>query len=301
MKPSAGATEFEFLPRVANVPPWALKPKDPPFVDPLAKTFKYVDDQIKVDKVNMRKAELLINNGVLFKDIIPKRSQALLRHISANAEIEGMMINPKKTSLMCVSAANSFEPRVTVEIEENVINGSDSLKVLGLTIDSNCSFRSHIEHLRNKMRKRTWALLKLKKAGLATNDLIQCYKSLIRPSVEYMVPVWHPMITSEQAASLENQQSQALKSIFDVGLSARRMCETVGIELLSKRRDGMCLRFAKNCLTNKRCQDWFTESHPPLTQGEAALHMQKWYNISFARTDGHRNSPKNYLRRLLNN
>ena len=62
-----------------------------------------------------------------------------------------MKINAAKTSLMCVSAATSFEARVRVELEDQVITGSNSLKILGVTLDKDCAFRTHVDNIRNKL------------------------------------------------------------------------------------------------------------------------------------------------------
>ena len=61
--------DFEFLPKAVNVPPWALKAKDPRFVNVDIGTFKYVDDEINLDKINTRSATLLSKDGTLVRDI----------------------------------------------------------------------------------------------------------------------------------------------------------------------------------------------------------------------------------------
>lgn len=219
--------------------------------------------------------------------------------MSNNASAQGRRINPSKTALMCVSAATSYKPIVHVKVGDVMIKGATSLKVLGLTLDSNFTFKSHVENLRNKMRRKTWALLKMKKAGLCQRDLIQSYKTLIRPVVEYVVPVWHPLITAEQASELERQQTQALRNIFGPGMSAKRMRETADIDSQSSRREKMCLKFANKCLNNKRCVGWFTE-RPPSMYARRLNTKYPRFHVPLARTDRYRNSPKNYLRGLLN-
>ena len=85
-------------------------------------------------------------------------TQPLLNYIKERAEDQGMRINTKKTGLMLVSAATSFEPRVRLEIGGETICGADSLKVLGVTIDRDATFKSHVSALAAKLRSKTWAL-----------------------------------------------------------------------------------------------------------------------------------------------
>ena len=71
------AQNFTLLPRVANVPHWVKKPKDPEFQPSKLNTYKFVDDQVNTNKVNMRKAKLLVVEDTFFKEIVDLRSQRL--------------------------------------------------------------------------------------------------------------------------------------------------------------------------------------------------------------------------------
>ena len=143
-----------------------------------------------------------------------------------------MLINEAKTGLMCVPAATSFRPKVTIDLAGTAIAGSPSMKVLGLTLDSNFSFNSHVRSLCSRMRSHTWTLLRLKRAGLTEEGLINTYKTLIRPLVEYVSPVWHPIINASQSVAIERQQTQALMNIYGPNMSARKMRNKVDLKTL---------------------------------------------------------------------
>ena len=136
---------------------------------------KFVDDQVNMETVNMRKAKLLVEEGAFFKDVVPVGTERLLEHITTNAEGKGMKINEKKTSLMLVSAATSFDSRARITLRDETVRGSKSMKILGVCLDSDFSFRSHIKTLRSRLRAKTWALLKLRKAGLSVDKLVRTY------------------------------------------------------------------------------------------------------------------------------
>ena len=137
------------------------------------------------------------------------------------------------------------------------------------------------------------------KKGLPTEKLAKVYKCLIRPSVEYLAPVWGPMITAEQAALLEGQQVQALKNIFGPKISANKIRLEAEVDLLSTRRRQISKSFAEKCLKNKRCRDWFTERPIPRYARRESTNYPRFKETN-TRTDRHRNSPLNYLTRLLN-
>ena len=135
LSPIAGRQEeFRILPRVANVPPWIPKPKDPKVRDIGLRSYKFVDDSVNTSPVNMRSAQLLEDETGPFKRVVDKRTESLLSHVTCNAVSKGMKINAKKTNLMCVSAATSFRPFVQVELEGQTISCQDKMKILALPL-----------------------------------------------------------------------------------------------------------------------------------------------------------------------
>ena len=129
--------------------------------------------------------------------------------------------------------------------------------------------------------------------------MVKVYKNLIRPTAEYAVPVWHLLITAEQSAVLEQQQSLALRNIYGPNISGKKMRDRSGLETLRERREKSCLNFAKKNLTNPRCATWFEERSRPLYARRKETYYPK-YKENLARTDRYRNNPKNFLVRLLN-
>ena len=299
VQPATRPQEINILPRVANVPPWLLKAKDPKVKHSPIKSYKFVDDGINTATVNMRQARLLVEEGNFFKEIVDKRTEGLLTHVAANAERKGMKINAKKTSLMVVSASTSFDSRVRISVQDQTITGSESMKILGVTLDRDCSFKNHVELLRGKLRRRTWALSRLRRRGLPEDKLVRAYSALIRPVVEYASPAWSSMLTAEQSERLERQQTQALKNIYGAGLSAQKMRLKADIPTLKTRRDKAGLSFIKRCINNERCTAWFSERNAHLHSRRRNVCYPRYYERT-ARTDRFRNSPKNYLIRQLN-
>ena len=143
-----------------------------------------------------------------FKNFIDPNTQGLLEHIACKANERGMKINAKKTTLMCASASISFTTVVRLALDGQTVTGQDHLKLLGVTLDEDMSFRTHVKTLEARLRSRTWALAKLRKRGLDKDRLVRAYTALIRPLSEYACPAWHSLLTSEQAAFLEQQQTQ---------------------------------------------------------------------------------------------
>ena len=91
--------DFNILPRVANVPPWIRRPKDPTFRPRQIETKKFVDDGVNMSKINLRSASLLVEQGRYFKAVTDPNTEDLLNFIAANAQEKGMIINKKRRDL----------------------------------------------------------------------------------------------------------------------------------------------------------------------------------------------------------
>ena len=77
------------------------------------------------------------------------------------------------------------------------------------------------------------------------------------------------------------------------------MRSKVNLELLSTRREKAAKKFALKNLNNPRCTNWFTRREQPSYARRINVNYPN-YKEETARTDCHRNTPKNYLVRKLN-
>ena len=110
------------------------------------------------------------------------------------------------------------------------------MKILGYTFDKEAGPSIRVQNVIKKLRSRTWALLKLKRAGFTTDELLRTYTVYMRSLAEYVSVLWHSMLTAEQSAMIEREPTQALRHIYGHGPSAESMRKMSGVELLSKRR-----------------------------------------------------------------
>lgn len=94
----------------------------------------------------------------------PVKAEAILHHITREASGRGMKVNGEKTCLVCVTGATSFQAEAQIkDAEGNIIKSSNSAKFLGVTLDSDCSFRTHVDNVQKRIRARSWALNTLRR------------------------------------------------------------------------------------------------------------------------------------------
>lgn len=90
-----------------------------------------------------------------------------------------------------------------------VINGkeisvSNSVKILGVTISSECF---------KKANKRLSFIVLLKRANVPLSDIVNFYCTMIRPVLEYCAPVFHHALPQYLSDDIEGVQKRALSII----------------------------------------------------------------------------------------
>jgi hypothetical protein len=104
----------------------------------------------------------------------------------------------------------------------------------------------------------------LERYAVSPTDLLQFYKCVIHPVIEYAYPVWQTSLTSDQSDRLESVQRRALKIIYD-STNYELTCALHNVEPISVRLDSLARTFfihvsrPYNCLNRllpaKRSED----------------------------------------------
>ena len=126
--------------------------------------------------------------------------------------------------MICTSGA--FNNKLFLYDSEEVRIGcveSGEIKALGMCFGSGLD-RFGMSH------QLTVDAANLRTNGFSSAELIQVYKAMIRPVVEYGWVVY-------QDKRLNQLQNHALKGIFGLGISTRKMRDLAGIETLRQRRE----------------------------------------------------------------
>lgn len=174
-----------------------------------------MDDNLQIEKVHMKEHESFTEGSIIFKNPRALESEKLFNHISERALQKGLKVNASKTNLLVVSASRSYEARAHFYDKEGTrIDSSKTLKALGFTFNSKGDVSTQIANLCTQFRQKVWALRHLRKAGFTEPELIEVYKTYIRPTIEYSAPIYESMLTQEQVTQVERLQYFALRNIF---------------------------------------------------------------------------------------
>ena len=80
-------------------------------------------------------------------------------------------------------------------MEGSQIETQEEIKLLGLTVRNDLSWKSNTNQMVKKAYKRLWIIKRLKNRGANMDDLKEIYTKQVRIILEYGVPVWNNGLT----------------------------------------------------------------------------------------------------------
>ena len=114
-----------------------------------------------------------------------------LLRIKSWCERWGMRLNPSKSRSLIISRSRTLLPQHPVlNIGNDSITDSSTLKLLGVTLDSKLTFETHVRSVATRVSQKVGLLRKCRRI-YGDDDIIRnCFYSFILPHFEYCSPVW---------------------------------------------------------------------------------------------------------------
>ena len=125
-----------------------------------------------------------------------------------------MRLNETKTKEMLIPFKNNAIETQPVLVNNKALERVTHFKILGVWLSDTLSWSHHVHHTTSRASPRLYYIRQLKRSGLTREDLLVYYKTMIRPILEYVCPVWHAGLTSGESDLLEQTQKRALKIIY---------------------------------------------------------------------------------------
>ena len=124
-----------------------------------------------LSKVNFENSYGFTVNGQKFRFKHAVQAQNILRHIAKNAESIGMVINGKKTAMLCTLGALEYKAEVFLYDER--IGCVPSIKALGVRFSDRLDMELQVQHIVKAFRTTLWTLRNLKTNGFSTEELVK--------------------------------------------------------------------------------------------------------------------------------
>ena len=131
----------------------------------------------------------------------PGQTQLAMDRVSSLPKTGHMMVNPRKGSTMLVTSSRS--PRaaeVGLTVNNTIIPKVETLKRVGVTIQSDLKWNYHAESIISKASSQKYLALKLKREEVGQQHLVKAYCTFIRLVLEYAVYVWHPGLANRSSS-----------------------------------------------------------------------------------------------------
>jgi hypothetical protein len=204
-----------------------------------------------------------------------------------------MNVNWKKTKQMTMGSLASQS------LPDFIVDGHNvervyTFKLLGLYVDDNLKWNSHVNAICARASSRLYFLKQLKRSGVNIRDLLQFYVSVIRPILEYACPAWHTSLTVEHNNRIEAIQRRAVKIIYGPIVTDNyiNLCKQANLPRLAERREMLCKTFFNSMLNKQNCLNYLLpeprdqeilgklrQSHAYVAPTTRTVHFQKSFII----------------------
>ena len=190
-----------------------------------------------------------------------------------------MIINPKKTKDMWICFNTAIPEPDPLLICSEVVERVKSHKLLGVWHQNNLKWNLHVESIVMKANKCLYSLRECRRANLPLEVGITCYKSWIRPILEYAAPIWGglPQYLTDEIESIQNRCMKILgtpRNNFKT-LEQRRADLTIKeFQKIQNDPTNPCNRFIQQPSTHEH--DLRTHSNLPYVISYTKRHQQSF-------------------------
>ena len=260
--------------------------------------FKYVDDTTTIETVPGERAIKHYSSTTPREEIFPHLTAAMLEAILRRTEEIGMIVNCKKTQMICISLDNGCitSARIACDTGDN-IECTNNMKLLGYMFDETPTANAQFDYIRKKFRGRFWSIIHLKRSGISGMQLFKLYTVFVRPLIESNCVIYDSMLTKYQSDQIELMQKRVLRLCFGSNTHYNDSCSTFAISKLKARRTEAVRKFvAKNMVNQRFSEKWFK----PRPADENNLRNRRPYIEDKARTRRFQKSPLLTMQRIAN-
>ena len=185
-----------------------------------------------------------------------------------------------------------------LKLKSESLNIVDEAKLLGLILTSDLKWNRNTQKIVKDANSRMRMLHVTSKFIKNKQDLIHIYKTFIRSKLEYSSTVWHSSLSKTNENDIERVQKSAVKLILKEKYeNYESALKLLNLDTLFKRREKLCLRFAKKCLKIENLKKLF-----PVRNSRHIMHKRKTekYLIKNIETERYKKSAIPAMQKMLN-
>ena len=221
-----------------------------------------------------------------------------MKKVDRWAESKKMKLNIKKTKIMVFNFSRDNQFSTDIKLKNEIIETVSETKLLGTTITDDLKWNRNTHNIVKETNRRMQILHKASKFTNNKKDLKQIYMLQIRSKLDQSAVVWHSSLSNRNRNDLERIQKSALRCILgNEYKSYEEALKKMGLVTLDKRREQMCLKFAKESLKLNKMMNVFPRNK--------SIHsMEKrssdFYRIEKTKTERFKRSAIPFMKKMLN-
>ena len=160
-----------------------------------------------------------------------------------------LQINAAKTQAIAIGPSSY---QYEFDLNDSNVHTKDTLKILGVVLDSKLTFKAHIKEQLNKACAKASALRRIRKF-ISKDVLVRLYKAYVLPHLEYCSPLLLGVGNAE-TTKIETTNYFILRTIlgYSKSVSYDFLLKMADIKSLEKRRQFQSLVMLYRCLYDKR-------------------------------------------------
>ena len=271
--------------------------------------FKFVDDLSFLEIIHLLSAGLasynlrhhVPSNIELHNQILDSSKLKTKQHlelINDWTKKKKMKLNIKKTKNMIFNFSRKYKFTTNMTLENESIETETETKLLGTYITSDLKWNKNTSEIVKSSFKRMQILNRAAQFTTNRNDLRNIYISYIRSILEKSAVVWHSSLTAKNRKDLERIQKCAVSVIMGKNYTTyKEGLKCLNLETLEKRRESLCLKFAKGCLKNEKVKDMFPVK---INQHKMRKRKNEKYSVKKINTERYKRSAIPFMVTLLN-
>lgn len=209
-----------------------------------------------------------------------------------------MALNPSKCKTITVTFRRNPPPPVPLFLCGKQLPTCESVKVLGVQIQSDLKWNEHTDAMVKKANTKLYFLRRLRRSGVPKSDLAKIYTGYVRPTLEYACPAWHGSLTQALSDQIERVQKRACRIIIGRAFSSYHdALQTLSIPTLQDRRNTLCRDFALGLLDSP-FRAWLPPTRAEISNRQTRNSTQ--LEFPKTRTARYKKSPIPFFTGLLN-
>ena len=271
--------------------------------------FKFVDDLtfleiiflLSVGLASYNVRQHVSSNLPTHNQIIPAKNLKTQQHlddINKWTEKQKMKLNVKKTKSIIFNFSKKYKFSTQLSVNNENIEIVNEAKLLGTYLTEDLKWNKNTSEIVKKSYRRMQLLNRAAKYTSNKNDLRSIYLTYVRSILEQSAVVWHSSLSAKNRRDLERVQKCAVRVILGNNYSTyKNGLQELNIENLNKRRESICLKFAKKCLTNEKVKDIFQKND---SKHKMMKRKRRKFRTKKIKTDRYKKSAVPYMTDLLN-